>query len=92
MSRKFSPKLTGMTAQQCRDMIAANMSANGYSEREITFFLAGATLLGYLSDDRRAWMREFLTRRHFSTIDPQDSAIEQAGSHKVPRSFFSDNG
>lgn len=64
-------------------MVAEGMADAGYSEREIQMFLAGATMLGYLADDRASWAREHLVRKFFSHVDPWDTRIDAAGETSI---------
>ena len=68
-----------MNANQCRKLIADAMRDNSYSDRDIHMFLAGATLLGYLHDERASWARDHLTRDLCNDMTPFDSRINAAG-------------
>lgn len=72
-------KIDSMTANQLRQFIAAQMIDAGYDRDQVKFFLAGATLLGYLADDRASWARSFLVRRYIGDLDPFDTRIDRAG-------------
>jgi hypothetical protein len=69
------------TADKCRDHIAATMYAAGYNERDVTMFLAGATMLGHLQKGGSSWGRIFLTRKHFTHLAIDDTSVERAGHH-----------
>lgn len=72
-------KQKSMNNNECRTFIAKAMRNAGYNERDISMFLAGATMLGYLDDDRASWAREFLTRKFFADLEPFDKRITAAG-------------
>ena len=72
-----------MNTNDCRKMIAESMDQAGYSERDVRMFLAGATLVGYLADDRASWAREFLVRKFFTYVDPWDERIDAAGERRI---------
>lgn len=70
------------TLQQCRQMIADRLYDNGFSSREVTMFLAGATMLGHLQKGGSHWGRIYLIQKHFSQVDPMSMAIESCGKHE----------
>jgi hypothetical protein len=72
-----------MDTNECRKMIWDSMSNAGYADREIQMFLAGATIMGYLADNRASWAREHLTKKFFSFVDPWDPRIDQAGEKNL---------
>lgn len=78
------------TAQDCRNHIAAELEAAGYTDREIQMFLSGATLLGYLADERASWARDFLIRKYLTNIEPFAPTISLAGEIKIDRDLFRD--
>jgi hypothetical protein len=75
--------ITKMTSNEIRLFIRNQMLDAGYSEEQIKYFLAGATLLGYLADNRASWARAFLTRRHFENLHAFDYHIERAGATHI---------
>lgn len=72
-----------MTSNEIRLFIRNQMLDAGYNDDQIKFFLSGATLLGYLADNRASWARAFLTRRHFENLHAFDYHIERAGATHI---------
>lgn len=76
------------TLQECRDEIHQAMTDAGHDERNIEFFLAGATLLGHLRPGACAWWREHRIRQLFKHIHPTDMQIEEAGRKREPAIYI----
>ena len=79
------------TADQCRDIVASRLYAAGYSEREVTMFLAGASMLGHLQRGGSRWARAYLVRLHFTHLAIDDYSIERAGQHDPKNSILPDD-
>ena len=79
------------TADQCRDIVAARLYTAGYSEREVTMFLAGASMLGHLQKGGSRWARAYLVRQHFTHLAIDDYSIERAGNHDKKSSILRDD-
>lgn len=79
------------TADQCRDIVAARLYAAGYSERDVTMFLAGASMLGHLQKGGSRWARAYLVRLHFTHLAIDDYSIERAGHHDKKSSILPDD-
>jgi hypothetical protein len=71
------------TLEQCRQMIADRLYDNGFTSREVTMFLAGATMLGHLQKGGSHWGRIYLIQKHFSQVDPMSMTIESCGKHEM---------
>jgi hypothetical protein len=74
------------TLQQCRDFVVEKMENAGYSNEQIKYFLAGATICGYFSESAIPWQRLHAIEKHFTHLDPMDYGIERAGDHPRLRS------
>lgn len=71
-----------MTHEKRRKKIIKDLIDIGYSRRDAIMFLAGATLLGYLADDRASWARDHLIRKYIDTAQEGDQLLERAGDEK----------
>jgi hypothetical protein len=68
-----------MSQKQRRKKIIDALMDIGYSRRDAIMFLAGATLLGYLADERASWARDHLIRKYVDTAQEGDQLLERAG-------------
>jgi hypothetical protein len=68
-----------MTQEQQRRQIITELEEQGFSTREARMFLAGATLLGYMSDHRASWARDYLIKKYITGRLPDDTFISRAG-------------
>lgn len=79
-----------MTGNEARRHIAKHLELGGFSDRDIKMILAGATLLGYLADERASWARDYLIRKYFTNLEPLSQTIENAGEINIDRDLFRD--
>lgn len=65
--------------QKRRRKILEKLEDLGYSKRDAIMFLAGATLLGYMADNRASWARDHLIRKYLDGCHEGDQLLERAG-------------